>query len=260
MFVSMTGNMDMKRNSKGFYTLEAVIFLPLVLLAVLSLGYFMKVEGAWENAFYGAVDESTQAARKAYDGVSGLTVKQNIKGRIADENPQLAAFKVSNFRCMYTDGFNDKITSYQLEASMELKLPLGFGRDFSWKANVKYRNFVGKRRSASAAGDELSQDKEEDPVWIFSNAGERYHTENCTYVKARAEKTILDSNVREHRDSCEICDSGSLKTGSIVYCFRDSDTCYHRGSCRAIKRHTSKVDREEAKKKGYTPCSKCGGG
>lgn len=36
----------MKRNSKGFYTLEAVIFLPLVLLAVLSLGYFMKVEGA----------------------------------------------------------------------------------------------------------------------------------------------------------------------------------------------------------------------
>ena len=50
----------MKRNSKGFYTLEAVIFLPLVLLAVLSLGYFMKVEGAWENAFYGAIDESTQ--------------------------------------------------------------------------------------------------------------------------------------------------------------------------------------------------------
>ena len=48
----------MKRNSKGFYTLEAVIFLPLVLLAVLSLGYFMKVEGAWENAFYGAIDES----------------------------------------------------------------------------------------------------------------------------------------------------------------------------------------------------------
>ena len=54
----MTGSMDMKRNSKGFYTLEAVIFLPLVLLAVLSLGYFMKVEGAWENAFYGAIDES----------------------------------------------------------------------------------------------------------------------------------------------------------------------------------------------------------
>ena len=69
----------MKRNSKGFYTLEAVIFLPLVLLAVLSLGYFMKVEGAWENAFYGAIDESTEASRKAYDGVSGLPVKQKIQ-------------------------------------------------------------------------------------------------------------------------------------------------------------------------------------
>ena len=78
----------MKRNSKGFYTLEAVIFLPLVLLTVLSLGYFMKVEGAWENAFYGAIDESTEACRKAYDGVSGLPVKQKIQKRIEDENPK----------------------------------------------------------------------------------------------------------------------------------------------------------------------------
>ena len=31
-------------NSKGFYTLEAVIFLPLVLLALYCPGYFMKVE------------------------------------------------------------------------------------------------------------------------------------------------------------------------------------------------------------------------
>ncbi len=37
---SITGNMDMRRNTKGFYTLEAVIFLPLVILAILSLGYF----------------------------------------------------------------------------------------------------------------------------------------------------------------------------------------------------------------------------
>lgn len=53
---------------------------------------------------------------------------------------------------------------------------------------------------------------------------------------------------------------GSLKAGSIVYCFRDQDTCYHKGTCRAIHRHSIVVDRTEAKNKGYTPCSKCGGG
>ncbi len=165
----------MKRNSKGFYTLEAVIFLPLVLLAVLSLGYFMKVEGAWENAFYGAVDESTEASRKAYDGVSGLPVKQKIQQRIEEENPELSSFKVSRVRCLYSDGVQDKLTSYQLEAGMELKLPLGFSRDFSWKTRVKYRNFVGKRNGLDPAGEKLSQEKKEDPVRIFPHAGERYH-------------------------------------------------------------------------------------
>lgn len=250
----------MKRNSKGFYTLEAVIFLPLVILAVLSLGYFMKVEGAWENAFYGAADESTEASRKAYDGVSGLLVGQKIKERVTEENPELDMLQISQVRCLYTGTSNDKLTSYQMEAGIRLKLPLGFSRDFSWKTKVKYRNFVGKRRDAAAAGEELSKEQKEDPVWIFPDAGERYHTEHCTYVKADAEKQILDSVVRKQRKSCGLCDSGSLKTGSIVYCFRDRDTCYHRGTCRAISRHSIVVDRSEAKKKGYTPCSKCGGG
>ena len=111
----------MKRNSKGFYTLEAVIFLPLVILAILSLGYFMKVEGAWENAFYGALDESTEASRKAYDGVSGLSVKQKVQQRIEEENPELSSFKVSRVRCLYSDGVQDKLTSYQLEAGFLLE-------------------------------------------------------------------------------------------------------------------------------------------
>ncbi len=250
----------MKRNSKGFYTLEAVIFLPLVLLAILSLGYFMKVEGTWENVLYGALDESTAAARKAYDGVSGLLVKQKVRERVAEENPELSGLEISRVRCLYSDAVNDKLTSYQIEAGMELKLPLGFSRDFSWKTKVKYRNFVGKRYNSSPAGDELPQEKKEDPVWIFPHAGERYHGENCTYVKARAEKMILDSGVKKRRSACSICDSGNLKTGSIVYCFKDKDTCYHKGSCRAIKRRSIVVDRTEAKKKGYTPCTKCGGG
>ena len=88
--------MDMRRNTKGFYTLEAVIFLPLVILAILSLGYFMKVEGAWENVFYGAVDESTEASRKAYDGVSGLTVKQKIQERIEEDITCLQKEKARN--------------------------------------------------------------------------------------------------------------------------------------------------------------------
>ena len=41
----------MKRNSKGFYTLEAVIFLPLVLLAVLSPVIFHESGGRLGKCF-----------------------------------------------------------------------------------------------------------------------------------------------------------------------------------------------------------------
>ena len=34
-------------------------------------------------------------------------------------------------------------------------------------------------------------------MWIFPHTGERYHTETCTYVKANAEKMILDSGVKK---------------------------------------------------------------
>ncbi len=34
------------------------------------------------------------ASRKAYDGVSGLTVKQKIQERIEEENPQMSQQKV----------------------------------------------------------------------------------------------------------------------------------------------------------------------
>ena len=81
-----------------------------------------------------------------------------------------------------------------------------------------------------------------------------------SYGNMYAEKMILDSGVKKRRDPCGLCHSGSLKAGSIVYCFRDQDTCYHKGTCRAIHRHSIVVDRTEAKNKGYTPCSKCGGG
>ena len=64
----------MKKSTKGFYTVEAAIFLPLVILSVISLGYFMKVEGTWENCIHGAVDESALIASRSYDEINAASV------------------------------------------------------------------------------------------------------------------------------------------------------------------------------------------
>lgn len=245
----------MKKSTKGFYTIEAVIFLPLVILAILSLGYFIKTAGVWENCIHGAVDESVRAASRAY-GKSHIPIGGIIEERMLSENPRL-----EYGRAYYMGNDGDEGTAiYKVEAGIRLVLPLGFEREFSFETEIKYRGFIGKRPERKPMGAEgLEQYEGENPVWVFPQSGERYHGEGCTYVKASVTMKILNGAVRGKYRSCGLCHSEEISTGGIVFCFSGEDTAYHRGICRSIKRHTSVIDKSEAEKKGYTPCRKCGG-
>ena len=253
----------MKRNTKGFYTLESAIFLPFVILAVLSLGYFMKVEGTWENCVHGALDESVKTASRAYGGVNKPAIaRMKIKNRLMEDNPNLDYVRISgqvNESSLTSGG---AVVSYNVEAGMSLNLPLGFQREFKLDSRIKYRGFVGRKISnVSSLGSEgLEREQEEKPVWIFPQSGEKYHAKTCTYVKASVEKKILSSSLKSKYGACGLCNSRDIPVGSVVFCFRGEDTAYHRGTCKSVKRHTIIIDESEAETKGYRPCSKCGGG
>ena len=166
----------MTKSTKGFYTVEAAIFLPIVLLAVLSLGYFMRVEGTWENCIHGAADESMLIASRSYDGVSYLNTGSRIKKRITNDNPELGSLDIRNLRLMYNDGTSDKLTSYTIHASTQLSLPMGFQRDFQMDFKIKYRGFVGAETAGTPLGiTGLETSEPQSPVWIFSVSGEKYH-------------------------------------------------------------------------------------
>ena len=248
----------MRNNTKGFYSLEASIVLPFVILAVLSLGYFIKVEGAWDNCFHGAVDESMKSAAYSYETGMAIINKGIIEKRIAEDNSDIDSVKISRVMTGYSDGNTDKLTSYHLYAAMRLELPLGFEHEFSFKAKLKFRGFVGCRQINSPLGSEgLETEIDGIPVWVFPQAGEKYHSENCTYVKASVRQEFLDKSIKSRYRACSLCNSEKLPSGSIVFCFQGEDTAYHRGSCVSINRHTMIMDKSEAVKKGYEQCSKC---
>ena len=247
-------------NRKGFYTLEAAIFLPFVILAVLSVGYFIKLDSVWENVMHCAIDESAYSASRAYGSISELDSIPRIKKRILRENDHLDFLKITGVADHYSDGLCNELTKYTVKANMSIVLPAGFDRNMEFKGKVKYRGFKGLQYEPHGMGTEgLESEEPEDPVWIFPQSGEKYHSQSCTYVKASVKSCILTSRLKRQYKACEMCDSGKLEPGSIVFCFGGEDTAYHRGNCRSIKRHTAVIDRSEAKEKGYTPCSKCGG-
>lgn len=253
--------MGMKRSTKGFYTLEAAIFLPLVILAVLSLGYFMRIDGAWESCIHGAVDESALISSKSYDGSRAAMTGYKVKNRLMEDNPNLEQVSVDRLRIRYSDTHTDHLTSYRLRAAFKLQLPLGFTHEFQFESGIRYREFTGKKDHNQPMGTAgLESETPQNPVWIFPQSGERYHGEGCTYVKASAAPAALTSSIKKNYGACSLCDSGNMKTGSIIFCFKGDDTAYHRGTCSCIVRHTAIVDKTDAEKRGYTPCSKCGGG
>ncbi len=236
------------------------MLLPLVLLMVLALGYVTKAEGCRENAFHCAVDESMRASAMAIDGVSGRAAAFRIRRRIETDVPGLSGYSVRGFVYGISDGVCDEVSSYHLETTSDLALPAGFGHAFRSSAGIKYRCFVGKDYGGDPLGTEgLENNLPEDPVWIFPQSGQKYHTKACTYVNASVRAERLTSSLRREREPCAACRSEDLPSGSIVYCFSGEGTAYHRGSCRTIRRHTIVIDRTEAITKGYTPCSKCGG-
>lgn len=235
--------------------------LPLVILAVLSIGYFMRIDGLWENCIHGAVDETALAASKAYDARFPAVPASKVKNRLMEDNPELEQVSIRNRRIRYNDRYLDDVTSYSISASSTLSLPLGFSREFTLEAAIKYRDFIGKKEASSPLGTAgLERDAAQDPVWVFPHAGEKYHGETCSYVKASAALAVLTQSLRQRYESCGLCDSEELPAGSLVFCFSGEDTAYHRGTCGTIVRHVVTMDKTEAADRGYTPCSKCKGG
>ena len=250
----------MKRNTRGFYTVEASVCLPVVILAVLALGYFMRIEGLWENCIHGSVDESGLAAAGAESGIEKTMLAARVKQRIEKDNPQLDSIHIRDVRIGYSDIYEDELMSYRLNAKEGVAFPLGLKWEPELDTKIRFRGFVGKKTRGSPMGaDGLEADQAGDPVWIFPQSGEKYHKEECTYVKANIHSEILTDGLRDRYKSCGLCKSGELPSGSIVFCFGSGDTSYHRGTCRSIDRRTVVIDRSEAEKKGYGRCSKCGG-
>lgn len=248
----------MRRHTEGFYTVEAAILVPFVLLAVLSFGILIRSEGIWENCVHCAADESSAAAAIASKTPSALFLPLKIRKRIRRDVPQAETVSVKGFRSDFTEKETDHLTQYRLCVSYEVPLPAGFTRRFRFASAIRYRGFAGRSPDGTGLGKEgLENGVPEDPVLIFPQQGKRYHHEGCSYVQASFEAVELSSSLRSSHPACGACHSEQQRNGAIVYCFSGEDTAFHIGSCRMLEKHTIVIDRTEAEQQGFSPCSRC---
>lgn len=250
-----------KASKRGYITLEASIILPIFIIAILALGYYIKVFAIMEEVTYSIMDETSLLASEAYVKSNAPLFEKNLKNRIVNDSPDAENLKINKVRYLYYDGDLDDLISVSVEYDIDAGFPLGIGHTIKLNPRVKCRGFTGVEKSADAMSfEEMESEGVWDPVWIFPMSGEKYHKEDCTYVTANAREMVLTGNVKKKYSPCSLCNAENLSMGEFVYCFTENGAVYHRESCRLITRYTIEINRSEAISKGYIPCSKCGGG
>lgn len=266
--VNYRGKTDIKKNRRGFITVEAAIFLPIFLIGVLTLVYLIKILSLEENTFFVLEQEAKQLSKNAY-GVSeeirpaqGEFFELKVKGKLFHQVPfDIKNVSFAGSKYFYNYQGMDGIILAQLHYDAPLRLPVQLYKNLHKNETLLFRGFIGADEVYGAMEfAEMEKERPLEPVWVFPRSGERFHQENCAYISNRPRKLHMSGDIRKRYDSCKLCKSEELLEGNIIYCFIKTGQVYHRGICKTVEKYVVEMDKGEAIERGYTPCKKCGGG
>jgi len=247
----------MNRNTKkGFLSLEAAIFLPVFIIAVLTFGYLIKVVMCAENTMHIMAEEARKISMYSYNIKSGPAHEMALRAKLASENKEADGFSIDTFMYMYSHSGKDDLIGVRVGSNIKIKLPIIFQDSVDVTDTLLFRAFTGREYMPDMLDFE---ELEEEPVivWVFPTAGTKYHESSCGYINVAARQGVLTGTLAGSYKPCNLCNPGELALGSVVYYFASSGGAYHKGSCFIVDRYVISMEEDEAVSKGYTPCSKC---
>ena len=249
-----------KERQAGYYIIEAAMFLPLVLLAVFTIGFLINVAGIRGQAVHDSIDEAQDLAIRTYTLPTDIGFDYLLEERVEEESPDIREARVHDFWYRYDDLGQQDVICFDLTVYMDLPLPFSLGRDIRVETGVKCRAWTGQPLEDDPFGfDRMEESEEGHLVYVFPASGSRYHTADCPFVCNEPRECVLTGTVRDTYQPCSSCDPASLPNGSIVYCYEPAGEVYHRGACRYVDKYVITMEKDEAEKRGYSPCGTCGG-
>lgn len=250
-------NLRKNINKKGSYLVEATITLPFIIAAMTVLLSIILMYSCIENSNFIMVNEMRRASVEALE-------KQNDAGLLVRVNKKIKTQHYVNglhlkeyvYRGSKWNENELILLSYQM--SLCAANPIGLSSNATYDFSCAARAYVGKTRDMDPmSGDEFEETGDE-TVFIFPKAGEKFHNKGCNVLKAACKGVILSKEVKRKYTGCKICHSKDAKNGTFVYVFQ-SGGAYHLPSCGALERNYIEIMKRTARKRGYTPCLKCGG-
>ncbi len=262
------------RNKKGSIAVETAFFLPIILLALLTLGSVIKANSISEKFMYIMSDEAELLSIQSYTNVGklrALTFSDRVEKRLKENGENCEDIKVKNFFYIHPEIYNisifgkekiktiDNIISFSVNYNFSNGLFPIFDTDKNKTEKIKFRAFVGTDDYSTEGFEFMEKNDEYIPVWIFPKSGRCYHKKSCTYISSNPVRTVMTSNLKRNHKACKVCKPKKIKNGDVVYCFFRGGKAYHLGNCEVLDKYSIEIDKSDAEDKGYRPCLRCGG-
>lgn len=245
-------------NKKGNYILESAIVMPIFIISIVVMTSIILLYISIENSSFIMAREMRYAAIKGHFFNENVELPFLIKRDMKSHNKMISDILVSEYGYKVNRLSNDEMIILSMIINFDVKNPLRLASKSKYEMALATRTYVGKEGEIEPLDEEgfLKNDEE---VYIFPKSGRKYHNINCTYMKAAAHPVSLNRTIKKKYGTCPVCGSKKAKLGSLVYVFPRYGENYHLSGCDVMKRHYIIISKKTAKKRGYGPCSKCGG-
>lgn len=249
----------MFKDNRGSYIVEATLILPIFMIAIMVMSSIISAYSCIEDANYISANRLRRTAAVASVIKTDVMVPYSIQRELDRSHSQVGGFAVNSFLYRKQQLGIDEIISLDADIMINTKNPIGLNAKANYKLKTVTRAYVGRRREDTHMSvDELSGNDDK-AVYIFPKRGEKYHNKSCSFMHSKAVSTSLDASIKSKYDPCPVCKSRRAKFGAKVYYYPSDGECYHLPGCRVMERNYIEISKKVAERRGYTPCSKCGG-
>lgn len=246
-------------DKRGSYIVETALGLPLLLTVMVVLASVILMYAAIEGTTFIGVNEMRLAAIEARKRTVQPELPFLIEQKTTDEYGRIRNISVREYGYRsYRYGI-DELIYLRLNVEMATENPLSLRAEAAQEISYITRAYVGKERRLYPMSQARMESREGEAVFVFPESGEHYHQENCTYNRAQYRSGTLTEQIRRKYKPCDACDSESVRPGSTIYYFPLYGEHYHKKGCRSLERRSVEMELEVAERRGYRPCSKCGG-
>lgn len=246
-------------NKKGSYLTEAVISLPIFIIAVMVMSSVILMYACIEDCNFVAANEIRRGAAETIISDTSLVVPYRVKKEIESGHRQIESVRLEDSLYRGSRWGIDELIAFDYRLTLSSRNPLGIKAKAGYDLALVTRAYVGRERDeANMSAGELMDDDSE-AVFIFPKRGEKYHSEGCGFLKAASRSAALTSAIKKNYRSCPLCKSGKAGLGSLIYYFPSAGEDYHLPGCPSLQRNYIELDKSTAIERGYTACSKCGG-